>query len=139
VRSAVEAAVRESYGRLVALLAARTRDLAAAEDALADALVGALTTWPTAGIPDNPRAWLMTTARNRLLDQLRHHVSSVFHHWSACSRECHVPQRRVSVDSKAMAAGQPPQTTEAGCMPASVISAASQAGARVHRFHFRPP
>jgi RNA polymerase sigma-70 factor (ECF subfamily) len=69
---AVEAVARESYGRLVALLAARTRDVAGAEDALADALVSALATWPRDGIPNNPQGWLMTAARNRLLDHARH-------------------------------------------------------------------
>ena len=69
---AVEAVARQSYGRLVALLSARTRDVAAAEDALADALMAALTTWPRDGIPKNPQGWLMTAARNRLLDQARH-------------------------------------------------------------------
>lgn len=71
-RRAVEAVARQSYGRLVALLSARTRDVAAAEDALADALMSALTTWPRDGIPTNPQGWLMTAARNRLLDQVRH-------------------------------------------------------------------
>ena len=56
----------------MALLAARTRDVAGAEDALADALVSALTTWPRDGIPKNPQGWLMTAARNRLLDHARH-------------------------------------------------------------------
>jgi predicted RNA polymerase sigma factor len=69
---AVESVARQSYGRLVALLSARTRDVAAAEDALADALMAALTTWPRDGVPKNPQAWLMTAARNRLLDQARH-------------------------------------------------------------------
>lgn len=69
---AVEAVARESYGRLVALLAARTRDVAGAEDALADALLAALTTWPRDGIPQNPQAWLLTAARNRLMDHARH-------------------------------------------------------------------
>jgi RNA polymerase sigma-70 factor (ECF subfamily) len=69
---AVEAVARQSYGRLVALLSARTRDVAAAEDALADALMSALTTWPRDGIPKNPQGWLMTAARNRLFDQARH-------------------------------------------------------------------
>jgi RNA polymerase sigma-70 factor (ECF subfamily) len=69
---AVESVARQSYGRLVALLSARTRDVAAAEDALADALMSALTTWPRDGVPQNPQAWLMTAARNRLLDHARH-------------------------------------------------------------------
>ena len=69
---AIEAIARESYGRLVALLAARTRDVASAEDALADALLAALITWPRDGVPKNPQGWLMTAARNRLLDHFRH-------------------------------------------------------------------
>lgn len=56
----------------MALLAARTRDVAGAEDALADALVSALTTWPRDGVPKNPQGWLMTAARNRLMDHARH-------------------------------------------------------------------
>ncbi len=62
---------RASYGKLVAILASRTRDIAAAEDALADAFAKALSTWPDQGIPANPEAWLITTARNRLTDHQR--------------------------------------------------------------------
>ncbi len=62
-------AARDSYGRLLALLAASTSDLAAAEDALADAFERALRTWPSQGVPGNPDAWLLTVARNRLRDQ----------------------------------------------------------------------
>ena len=65
---AVEAVARESYGRLVALLATRTHDVAGAEDALGDALLAALTTWPHDGIPKNPQGWLVTVARNRLIE-----------------------------------------------------------------------
>jgi len=68
VRSAGVAA-RDSYGRLLALLAASTSDLAAAEDALADAFERALRTWPSQGVPRNPDAWLLTVARNRLRDE----------------------------------------------------------------------
>src|SRR4029434_10155478 len=68
----VEAVARESYGRLVALLATRTHDVAGAEDALSDALLAALTTWPRDGIPQNPQGWLVTVARNRLTDHARH-------------------------------------------------------------------
>lgn len=59
---------RTSYGRLVALLAAATRDLALAEDVLSDAFERALRTWPVSGVPDNPEGWLLTVARNRLRD-----------------------------------------------------------------------
>nr|WP_242497735.1 DUF6596 domain-containing protein [Microbacterium protaetiae] len=69
-RSAAERAVRDSYGRLVALLAASIGDLSLAEDCLADALERALRTWPDAGIPHNPEGWLLTVGRNRLRDLL---------------------------------------------------------------------
>jgi RNA polymerase sigma-70 factor (ECF subfamily) len=71
-RAAVERAARESYGRLLAFLAARTHDLAAAEDALADAFQAALEHWPRDGVPTKPEAWLMTAAKRRLLDRARH-------------------------------------------------------------------
>jgi predicted RNA polymerase sigma factor len=61
-------AARESYGRLLALLASSTRDIARAEDALADAFERALRTWPERGVPNNPEGWLVTVARNRLRD-----------------------------------------------------------------------
>ena len=63
-----ERVARESYGRLVAFLAARTRDLAGAEDALSEAFAAALRSWPADGVPDNPDAWLLTAARRRQLD-----------------------------------------------------------------------
>ncbi|HVB06895.1 MAG TPA: DUF6596 domain-containing protein [Acidimicrobiales bacterium] len=69
-RAAAARAARESYGRLVALLAASTRDIALAEDGLADAFERALRTWPTTGVPENPQGWLMTVARNRIRDLL---------------------------------------------------------------------
>jgi predicted RNA polymerase sigma factor len=73
---AVESVARESYGRIVAYLSARTRDVAGAEDALHDALITALTTWARDGIPRNPQAWLLTAARHRLIDCVRHaHVA----------------------------------------------------------------
>jgi predicted RNA polymerase sigma factor len=63
-----------SYGRLLALLAARNGDIAAAEDAIADALERALTRWPVDGIPANPEAWVLTVARNRLRDHWKSHA-----------------------------------------------------------------
>ncbi len=58
----IEQTARDSYGRLVAFLAVRWRDPAAAEDALADAFLAALESWPATGVPDNPDAWLLTAA-----------------------------------------------------------------------------
>jgi len=72
---AAEEVARLSYGRLVAYLAARWRDLAAAEDAVGDALRAALETWPRAGVPKKPEAWLLTVARRRLLDESRREYS----------------------------------------------------------------
>ena len=62
---------RAAYGKLIAMLASKTGDIIAAEDALADAFVAALKTWPDRGIPDNPEAWLLTVAKNRRIDQAR--------------------------------------------------------------------
>ena len=66
-----EAAARHSYSKLVAWLAARSGDVAAAEDALSDAFAKALQTWPDQGCPQNPDAWLLTVARRKLIDQHR--------------------------------------------------------------------
>lgn len=70
-RAAAETAARTAYGRLLAILARRTRDLETAEDALADAFARALETWPRTGPPVRPDAWLLTTARRRLTDLAR--------------------------------------------------------------------
>src|SRR5437899_11776722 len=67
----VERIARESYGRLVALLVARTRDVVSAEDMLAEAFAAAIEQWPMQGVPTNPDAWLVTVARRRHLDLLR--------------------------------------------------------------------
>ncbi len=66
-----EQVARDSYGRLVAFLAARTRDIAGAEDALAEAFATALASWPVQGVPRNPDAWLLTVARRRQTDAIR--------------------------------------------------------------------
>jgi transcriptional regulator with XRE-family HTH domain len=59
---------RESYGKLVAYLAAASRDVPAAEDALADAFAAALAHWPHEGVPPNPERWLATAARRHLIE-----------------------------------------------------------------------
>ena len=68
----IERVARESYGRLVAYLSSHTRDVASAEDALSNALIAALTAWPQSGVPQNPEAWLLTSARHSLIDHIRH-------------------------------------------------------------------
>ena len=72
VHRTIERVARESYGRLVAYLSSHTRDVAGAEDALSEALIAALTVWPRDGVPRNPEAWLLTTARHSLIDFIRH-------------------------------------------------------------------
>jgi predicted RNA polymerase sigma factor len=67
----VEQAARDSYARLLAFLVARSRDVAAAEDALAEAFRTALETWPRTGIPAKPEAWLLVAARRKLIDAAR--------------------------------------------------------------------
>ena len=70
-RAAAAAVARQSYGRLVAFLSARTRDVAAAEDALSEAFAAALTAWPETGIPRKPEAWLLTVAKRKQIDESR--------------------------------------------------------------------
>ena len=70
-RRTADAVARRSYGKLVALLAARTRDVAAAEDALSEAFAAALAVWPVNGGPSNPEAWLLTVARRKSIDVAR--------------------------------------------------------------------
>jgi predicted RNA polymerase sigma factor len=91
--SALAEVARESYGRLLALLAAPSRDIAAAEDALADAMERALTRWPDDGVPDNPEAWLLVVARNRLRDT-----------WKSAARRTNVPLDETDWESEAAAA-----------------------------------
>jgi RNA polymerase sigma factor (sigma-70 family) len=71
-RAAIEAVARDSYGRLIAYLAARSGDVAGAEDALGDAFAAALKRWPADGVPQKPEAWLLHVAHNRMIDTARH-------------------------------------------------------------------
>ncbi|UCI30909.1 RNA polymerase sigma factor [Mesorhizobium sp. B4-1-4] len=73
--AAAEAAARQSYGKLVAWLAARTRDVAGAEDVLADAFAAALERWPRTGVPAQPEAWLLAVARRRRVDAVRRRLT----------------------------------------------------------------
>src|SRR5712671_8167211 len=70
-RSMADAVARRSYGKLVAFLASRTRDVAAAEDALSEAFAAALADWPVNGCPANPEGWLLTVARRKVIDMYR--------------------------------------------------------------------
>ena len=94
---AAERVARDSYGRLVAFLAARTRDVAGAEDALGEAFAAALRVWPSEGVPANPDAWLLTAARRRQTDAIRRRLT----------REAGEAQMRLIADEIDAAAGEP--------------------------------
>jgi RNA polymerase sigma-70 factor (ECF subfamily) len=67
----VEAVFRREYGRCVAALIRFLGDIEAAEEAVQDAFAVAAARWPSEGLPPNPGAWIVTTARNRAIDRLR--------------------------------------------------------------------
>ena len=71
--AAIEAIARNSYGRLIAYIAARSGDVGGAEDALGDAIAAALERWPADGVPQKPEAWLLHAARNRIIHAARRH------------------------------------------------------------------
>ncbi|HEY3989622.1 MAG TPA: DUF6596 domain-containing protein [Acidobacteriaceae bacterium] len=75
-RETADAVARRSYGKLVAFLAARTHDVAAAEDALSEAFLSALADWPRNGCPANPEGWLLTVARRKVIDAARRHSTT---------------------------------------------------------------
>jgi RNA polymerase sigma-70 factor (ECF subfamily) len=96
-RDTADAVARRSYGRLVAYLSARTRDVAGAEDALSEAFAAALADWPRRGAPDNPEAWLLAVARRRLIDGVRRRRT----------RDEAVPQLRLVAEELEAAAEAP--------------------------------
>src|SRR3982751_109214 len=71
VERTVEAVWRIESARLIAGIARLVRDVGLAEDLAQEALVAALEQWPESGVPDNPGAWLMATAKHRAIDRLR--------------------------------------------------------------------
>jgi predicted RNA polymerase sigma factor len=105
-RGTAEAVARRSYGKLVAFLAARTRDVAAAEDALSEAFASALEDWPRNGCPSNPEAWLLTVSRRRLIDVVRRRsrgeiaaeqLRVVAEGLDAAATDAQIPDRRLAV------------------------------------------
>src|SRR5262245_51025493 len=103
-RAAAETVARQSYGKLVAFLAARTGDVAGAEDALSEAFTAALANWPERGVPSGPEAWLMTVARRRLIDAARRrksgeagtaHLKLIADELEAASAEPRIPDKRL--------------------------------------------
>jgi RNA polymerase sigma-70 factor (ECF subfamily) len=106
VRDTADAVARRSYGKLIACLAARTRDLSAAEDALAEAFAAALADWPINGCPANPEGWLLTVARRKTIDQARRsrraaeaaaHVQSLAEERVADGAEAQIPDHRLAL------------------------------------------
>ncbi len=73
VHAVLDAVVRKSHGRLLALLAAASRDIGAAEDALAHGYRAAAESWDREGVPGNPEGWLVRVAKNHMLDLRRSH------------------------------------------------------------------
>jgi predicted RNA polymerase sigma factor len=105
-RSTADAVARRSYGKLVAFLAARTRDVAAAEDALSEAFASALADWPRNGCPSNPEAWLLTVARRKAIDmhrgKLRHEIAGdqlriMAEGLDAAAAESEIPDQRLAL------------------------------------------
>ena len=92
---AVEAVWRLESTRLIAGLVRMVRDVGLAEDLAHDALVAALAQWPQTGVPDNPGAWLMTTAKRRGVDQFRRREHLVAQVVKAGRRECSPHQGTV--------------------------------------------
>src|SRR5216684_3812102 len=105
-RSTADAVARRSYGKLVAFLAARTRDVAAAEDALSEAFATALADWPLKGCPSNPEAWLLTVARRKMIDIARRRrngeiatpqLQLLAEGLDAVAAEAEIPDRRLAL------------------------------------------
>src|SRR6266851_5612212 len=105
-RSMADAVARRSYGKLVAFLASRTRDVAAAEDALSEAFASALADWPVNGCPSNPEAWLLTVARRKTIDVARRRRSGgipaerlqvMAEGLDAAATDAEIPDRRLAL------------------------------------------
>lgn len=105
-RAATEMVARQSYGKLVAFLAARTGDVAGAEDALSEAFASALSDWSANGVPRSPEAWLLTAARRKLIDAGRRqrsgddaadHLRLTADEMEAAVNETAIPDRRLAL------------------------------------------
>lgn len=102
VHMTAEAVARRSRSKLIAYLAARTGDVAAAEDALQEAFEAALLAWPRTGCPENPEAWLLTVARRNLIDRMRRDRDSsdpeeLENLAAAETEEIEIPDRRLAL------------------------------------------
>lgn len=99
---AIQAVWRIESARIIAGLVRLVRDIGVAEDVAQEALVAALETWPAAGIPNNPGAWLMGTARHRAIDHLRRKTRVAQKHqeiaYSEAQRQEQVPDVEAAID-----------------------------------------
>ena len=100
----IDALWREEMPKIVGGLMRVVRDLHLAEELAQDALVAALETWPRTGVPDNPGAWLMTTARRRGIDRLRHSRMADTHH-AALAHAIEQAQRDAEARAEAVRDG----------------------------------
>jgi RNA polymerase sigma-70 factor (ECF subfamily) len=105
-RELAEAVLRRSYGKLLAILASRIRDVTSAEDALAEAFTIALEDWPVKGRPTNPEAWLLTVARRKMIDSLRRRSTAEAasmtldlnsSSWDPLETDSEIPDRRLAL------------------------------------------
>src|SRR3989449_1295530 len=96
-RRAIDAVYRIESARLIAGLTRMVRDVGLAEDLAQDALVAALEQWPESGIPDNPGAWLMTTAKRRAIDLWRRNTRLERKH-EELGRELEIQQKMAAMD-----------------------------------------
>lgn len=104
---AAETVARRSYGKLIAFLSARTRDVAGAEDALSEAFAAALVEWPAAGAPRSPEAWLLAVAKRKMIDAARRrrvgdaaagHLQLLAQELEAMAREAaQIPDERLAL------------------------------------------
>lgn len=105
-RDTADAVARRSYGKLIACLVARTRDLTAAEDALSEAFAAALLDWPVNGCPANPEGWLLTVARRKTIDRARRsrsaesmaaHLLCLAEESTAAGDDAQIPDHRLAL------------------------------------------
>ena len=111
---AVAWAFRQEYGRAVATLIRILGDISFAEDAVQDAFVVALATWPDAGLPPNLGGWIVTTARRRAIDRLRLIVT--------CCHPALAPQTQVALTLRLIGGLDTPQIARAFLLRESTLA-----------------
>lgn len=125
---ALEAVFREDRGRLLAILAARFGDLDLTEDVASDAVEAALIHWPMDGVPEQPLAWLLTTARRKALDRVRRDQTYTRR----------LALLRVDVDRAGTGPGPGPPRSWAPTSRTSGCSCSSPAATRLCRWRLGP-